>query len=293
MYVAKIMKHRWEEEPISGIGKGFDGTFAIFFYGCNMRCVYCQNSKISRWHVGSPAKMNLTPEELSDKIIKAEAENVASVSFITGVLYIDEIVETIKLAKSKGSKLPMVYNSSGYETVTQIKKLDGLIDIYLPDFKYFDNELGKKYSGVPNYTDVAKECVAEMYRQITMLHSGKHYSRSHSSRLQDDDCSTDCMGELCEPSLIVRQLVLPGHTENSKQIIKYLYETYGNDICLSIMSQYTPMPKNEGIETFPELMRKLTKREYDKVVDYALDLGVKNAYIQEGDVAKESFIPNF
>lgn len=268
MQIAKLMKHRWEEEPISGIGKGFDGTFAIFFYGCNMRCVYCQNSKISR---GKLEKINYTPEELSDEIIKAQSENVASVSFITGVLYVDEIAATIKLAKEKGSKLPMVYNSSGYETASQIKKLDGLIDIYLPDFKYFDNELGKKYSGVPNYADVAKACIAEMYRQIASCR----------------------MGELCEPALIIRHLVLPANTENSKSVIKYLYYTYGDDIYLSIMSQYTPMLKNEGISAFPELMRKLTKREYEKVVDFALSLGVKNAFIQEGDVAKESFIPDF
>ena len=282
MHIAKLMKHRWEEEPISGVGRGFDGTFAIFFYGCTMRCVYCQNSKISRGVVGAdtirqsrrgelcePEKINYTSEELSEEIIKAQSENVASISFITGALYVDQIVETIKLAKKKGLKVPVVYNSSAYETVSQIKKLDGLVDIYLPDFKYFDNELGKKLSGVPNYADVAKLCIAEMHRQIVELK------------------------KKFEPALIVRHLVLPGHTENSKQVIKYLYETYGDDICISIMSQYTPMPQNEGIEAFPELTRKLTKREYEKVVDFAIKLGVKNAYIQEGDVAKESFIPEF
>ena len=307
MQIAKLMKHRWEEEPISGIGKGYDGTFAIFFYGCTMRCVYCQNSKISRWHAESdnccsgrhsgvhrrgeiaperatfermrrkcdkvplgdePEKINYTPEELSDEIIKAQSENVASISFITAALYVDQVVETIKLAKKKGLTLPIVYNSSGYETVSQIKKLDGLIDIYLPDFKYFDNELGKKYSGIPNYVDVAKACIAEMHRQITSIRRS-------------------------EPALIVRHLVLPGHTGNSKSVIKYLYDTYGDDIYLSIMSQYTPMPNNENINNFPELLRKVTKREYDKVVNYAIDLGVKNAFIQEGDVASESFIPEF
>ena len=305
MHIAKLMKHRWEEEPISGVGRGFDGTFAIFFYACNMRCVYCQNSKISRGVVGAdtirpsrrgeyaperatferqrrkcdkvplgdePEKINYTSEELSEEIIKVQSENVASISFITGALYVDQIVETIKLAKERGLRLPIVYNSSGYETVSQIKKLDGLVDIYLPDFKYFDNELGKKLSGVPNYVDVAKLCIAEMHRQIVELKK---------------NCSE------FEPALIVRQLVLPGHTENSKQVIKYLYETYGDDICISIMSQYTPMLQNEGIEAFPELTRKLTEREYEKVVDFALKIGVKNAFIQEGDVAKESFIPDF
>lgn len=293
MYIAKLMHHIWEEEPISGIAKGKKGTFAIFFYGCNMRCVYCQNSKISHINIKNlKAQMNFerdnsndeitnskkilwSPEKLSDEMIKAEASNVASISFITGVLYVDEIVSTIKLAKEKGLKIPVVYNSSAYEPVSQIKKLEGLVDIYLPDFKYFDNELGNKFSKVNNYPDVAKKCIAEMYRQVveanTNLKGTKHG----------------------EPILIVRHLVLPDHTENSKQVIKYLYDTYGDDICLSIMSQYTPMINNEGISLFPELTRKLTKREYDKVVNYAMSLGVKNAYIQDGDVALESFIPEF
>lgn len=287
MYIAKIMHHMWEEEPISGIAKGKNGTFAIFFYGCNMRCVYCQNSKISHIRIKdilndettNSKKILWSPEELSDEMIKAEASNVASISFITGVLYVDEIVLTIKLAKEKGLKIPIVYNSSAYEPVSQIKKLEGLIDIYLPDFKYYDNELGNKYSKVNNYPSVAKKCIAEMYRQVV-----------NSNEEKTTDESTKRLGE---PTLIVRHLVLPGHTENSKQVIKYLYDTYGNNICLSIMSQYTPMIKNEGILSFPELTRKLTKREYDKVVNYAISLGVKNAYIQDGDVALESFIPEF
>ena len=282
------MYHKWEEEPISMIKSGYAGTFAIFFYCCNMKCIYCQNSKIS--HIPLSVMTNLvqtipknsnetnksfisktpsasrkiiyTPEELSNEMIGAEKNNAASISFITGVLYIDQIVETIKLAKEKGLKLPIVYNSSGYETVSQIKKLSGLIDIYLPDFKYFDNELGKKYSKVPNYTDIAKLSIREMYRQVGN-------------------------------KLIVRHLVLPGHTENSKKIIKYLYDTYGDNIYLSIMSQYTPMPDNKMLLSFPELQRKVTKREYEKVLNYAINLGVKNAYFQEGDVALDSFIPDF
>ena len=261
MYIAKLMYHKWEEEPISMTKSGFAGTFAIFFYCCNMKCVYCQNSKISR--VPFPTEKNIyTADELSDEMILAEKTNAASISFITGVLYIDEIVKTIKLAREKGLKIPIVYNSSGYETVSQIKKLDGLIDIYLPDFKYFDNELGKLYSKVPNYTDIAKLSIEEMYRQVGN-------------------------------KMIVRHLVLPGHTENAKKIIKYLYDTYGDNIYLSIMSQYTPMPDNKELSAFPNLQRKLTKREYEKVLNYAIELGVKNAYFQEGDVAKESFIPDF
>lgn len=297
MQIAKLMKHRWEEEPISGIGRGYDGTFAIFFYGCTMRCVYCQNSKIShrRGVLCEPEKVNYTPEELSDVIIKALPDNVASISFITGALYVDQIVETIKLAKKKGLKLPVVYNSSGYETAAQIKKLDGLVDIYLPDFKYFDNELGKKYSSVPNYVDVTKECIAEMHRQVTKLNLGDESNEvGAEGKKVDAGIKKEVVGaKACRALCIVRHLVLPGNTENSKQVIKYLYDTYGDDIYLSIMSQYTPMPQNENIDKFPELLRKVTKREYEKVVDYAISLGVKNAFIQEGDVANESFIPEF
>ena len=283
MQIAKLMYHRWEEEPISGMAKGHIGTFAIFFYGCNMKCIYCQNSKISHVIVGAThreptcgvRKIIWSPEELSDEMISAEKNNAASVSFITGVLYVDKIVETIKLAKIKGLTIPIVYNSSAYEPVSQIKKLEGLIDIYLPDFKYYDNELGNKFSKVNNYPKVAKACIAEMYRQVVGANA-KSVGATHR-----------------EPTLIVRHLVLPGHTENSKQVIKYLYDTYGDNICISIMRQYTPMLGNEGIAAFPELTRKLTKREYEKVVNYALEIGIKNALIQEGDVAKESFIPDF
>lgn len=270
MYVAKSMYHRWEEEPISGIEAGYKGTFAIFFYGCNLRCVYCQNSKISNVSYKdikekskiSKVKIQYSAEELSDEMIKAEKVGAYTISFITGVFYHDEIIETIKLARKKGLKIPIVYNSSGYELAEHIKRFDGLIDIYLPDFKYFDDAIGKEYSHVSNYSEIAKECIAEMYRQV-------------------------------KDKVIVRHLVLPSHTEDSKKVIEYLYKTYGDSIRLSIMSQYTPMLKNESMSLCPELYRKLTKREYQKVVDYAMSLGIKNAFVQEGDVAKESFIPDF
>lgn len=289
MYIAKLMYHKWEEEPISGIKSGHAGTFAIFFYCCNMKCIYCQNSKISHIPFSeikkkantynskfnatidskdvfstqiSNHKIIWTAEELSDEMIIAEKNNAASISFITSVLYTEEVAETIKLARKKGLTIPIVYNSSGYETVPMLKKLSGLIDIYLPDFKYFDNELGQIFSKVPNYTDIAKLAIDEMYNQV-------------------------------KNNLIVRHLVLPGHTENAKNIIKYLYETYGDNIYISIMSQYTPIINNNDIKNFPNLMRTLTKREYDKVINFAMNLGIKNAYYQDGDVANESFIPEF
>lgn len=263
MYIAKLMLHPWEEEPISGVAKGYKGTFAIFFYGCNMRCVYCQNSKISHVtfpHVGASY---VSPDDLSNKMLLAEHSGAATISFITGVLYIDKIVETIKLARKKGLTLPIVYNSSGFEPVSQIKKLKNLIDIYLPDFKYIDNSLAKTYSNASNYVEVAKACISEMYNQVGL------------------------------DNLIIRHLVLPSHTEDAKKIIKHLYDTYSENVTLSILSQYTPMLKNEGIERFPELHRKLTKREYDKVINYILSLNMQNVFIQDLTAANYIYIPDF
>lgn len=283
MHIAKLMLHPWEEEPISGVAKGYKGTFAIFFYGCNMRCVYCQNSKISHvtfphvgasyasplaeTHVGEKQTSELfsimSPDDLSNEMLLAEHSGAATISFITGVLYIDKIVETIKLARKKGLTLPIVYNSSGFEPVSQIKKLKNLIDIYLPDFKYIDNSLAKTYSNASNYVEVAKACISEMYNQVGL------------------------------DNLIIRHLVLPSHTEDAKKIIKYLYDTYSENVTLSILSQYTPMLKNEGIERFPELHRKLTKREYDKVINYILSLNMQNVFIQDLTAANYIYIPDF
>ncbi len=280
MNIAKCMYHIWEEEPISGIARGFKGTFAIFFLGCNMRCVYCQNSKISKVNIKelkeSKNKIKYSVEELSDEMIKAEKAGAASISFITGVLYIDEIAETIKISRKKGLTIPIVYNTSSYEPRLQLKKLNGLIDIYLADLKYSSNILGKKYSNVNNYFDVASDSINEMYNQVGTM------------KFSEEDLRTNKVS-----GLIIRHLVLPSNTEDSKKVIKYIYDNFGENVVMSIMSQYTPMSKNAGIDKFKELNRPLTKREYEKVVDYAISIGVKNAYIQDGDVASESFIPDF
>lgn len=267
MYIAKTLFHRWEEEPISGVNSGYKGTFAIFFYGCNMHCVFCQNYKISREKIN---KSNYNPSDLAKEMIMAEKNGACTISFITSAIQIDEVVETIKIAKDLGLTIPIVYNSNGYETVYQIKKINGLIDIYLPDFKYFNNELGKKYSGVPNYFEIASKCIDEMYNQISTYNL-----------------------DVDKKGLIIRHLVLPTHTEDSKNVLNYLYSKYKNSVKYSIMAQYTPILHNEEIQSFQELKRKITKREYDKVVDFALSIGITNAYIQELETASESFIPDF
>ena len=273
--IAKMMFHKWEEEPISGVARGYRGTFAIFFYGCNMRCVYCQNYKISHIKLTNlnsfENKISYSVDELSDIMIQAEKNKAASISLITGVLYVDKIVECIKIAKNKGLNIPVVYNSSAYELTSQINKLNGLIDIYLPDFKYFSNELSKKYSGVSNYVEIAKNCINEMYSQV-----GK--------------ASNNCIQDLyLKKGMIVRNLVLPLNTENSINVIKYLYDTYKDNIFISILNQYTPVNRT----SFNELNRKITNREYNKVVKFAIDYGIKNAFIQEEGTASEEFIPQF
>lgn len=272
MFISKFMLHPFEEEPVSGVKSGFKGTFAMFFYGCNMSCLFCQNNKISKVKIDknfieTHKNYSYTPNILAERLLKAESMGAYTISFITGALYVDLICETIKLAKSKNLSLPLVYNTNGYESVDNLKKLNGLVDIYLPDFKYFDDDLSYKFSKRKNYFEVAINALDEMFIQIGKTNFNKKRS-----------------------GIIVRHLVLPGHTEDSLKVLKFLYDKYGNDICYSIMSQYTPINKNMP---FDELNRKLTKREYEKVINYAINLGIENAFIQEGDVAKESFIPDF
>lgn len=183
----------------------------------------------------------------------------------------EQLVPVLKIAKKKGLTIPVVYNTSGYETVESLRKLEGMVDIYLPDCKFCDPELAKQYAKAPDYFQVAKEAIAEMVRQT-------------GAAAFDEETGGMKRG------VIVRHLILPGHTKDSIEIIKYLHETYGDMIYISILNQYTPMGKWEN---FPNLNRRVTKREYEKVLGYTLDIGVENAYIQEGKTADHSFIPEF
>ena len=246
--------HMWEE-PILSSDKG-SGT--IFFSYCNLGCIYCQNYQISHICKGE----EISVERFSNICLELQNMGANNINLVTPTHYIPLIKEGLILAKKQGLTIPIVYNTSGYEKVSSLKSLEGLIDIYLPDFKYYDNNLGK-YSNVSNYYDIATKAIEEMYRQV-----GKPKYNNE---------------------LLIRHLVLPGHIEDSKKIIKYLYTKYHDNIILSIMNQYTPIKELK----YKELNRRVTMQEYNELIDYAYDLGVRNCFTQEEESQSDSFIPNF
>ena len=261
--VARAALHFWEEPCISGN----NGSGAVFFSGCSLHCVFCQNEEISHGKVGQ----EITIEELAGLYMDLQNQGANNINLVTGTHYIPQIVESVTIARKKGLNIPIIYNTSGYETVESLRLLEGIVNTYLPDFKYMDNSLALKYSHAKDYPDVAKEAIAEMVRQC-----GKPKFDNNG---------------FIKSGVIVRQLLLPGHVKDAKSIVKYLYETFGDRIYISMMSQYTPMPHIAS--KYPELNRRVTKREYDILINYAIDLGVENAFIQDRAVAKESFIPEF
>ena len=260
--VARAALHFWEEPCISGE----EGSGAVFFTGCNLRCVFCQNFQIARAEQGK----EITVERLSEIFLELQAQKANNINLVTATHYVPQVVCALKRAKEQGLNIPVVYNCGGYESVETLKMLEGLVDIYLPDFKYVDTERAKRYSRAENYPEVAKTALAEMVRQ--------------QPEAQFDD------REMMKKGVIVRHLMLPGGIKDSKAVVKYLYETYGNQIYISLMNQYTPLPH---VAEYPEINRKVKKFEYDRLVDYAISLGVENGFIQEGETAEESFIPAF
>lgn len=258
---ARAALHMWEEPCISGDA----GSGAVFFSGCTLGCVYCQNHKIADGTVGKA----ISAERLAEIFLELQEQGAWNINLVTAGHFIPSVIKSLDLAKRQGLRLPVVYNTSGYEKVDTLKMLEGYIDIYLPDLKYVDAALSQKYSFAPDYPEVAKDALREMVRQLG------------DAQFED---------ERMMRGVIVRHLVLPGLTDASKNVIRYLYETYGDCIYISILNQYTPMA---GLEKYPELNRKITDEEYDEVVDYAILIGVENGFIQEGDTAKESFIPEF
>ena len=259
--IANYSLHMWEEPCISGE----NGSGTIFFSYCNLKCIYCQNYEISTLHKGK----NISIYELSEIMINLQNKGANNINLVTPTHYIILIKYAIILAKKKGLTIPIVYNTSGYEDINSINLLKGLVQVYLPDLKYYDNNLSIKYSKCNDYFKITTLAIKEMYKQV--------------GKIKFDN------NGIIKSGLIVRHLVLPGHIEDSKKIIKYLYDTYKDNIYISIMNQYTPLRKLE----VDNLNRKLTDKEYDEVIDYAYDIGVRNAFIQEGETQSESFIPIF
>ena len=251
----------YEEPPISGQ----NGSGAIFFSGCNLKCCFCQNHDISFNNYG----INITIKRLSEIMLELQNKKAHNINLVTPTIYVSKIIKAIKLARKNGLKIPIIYNSSGYENVETIKMLNGIIDVYLPDFKYFDNSLAIKYSKASNYLENVKASLEEMYRQT-------------------GPCQFDEDG-MIKKGVIVRHLILPTHINDTKKVLSYLYNTYHDNIYMSIMNQYTP---NKYV-TFDELKSPLSKSEYNEIVDYAVSLGIENAFCQEDETVSESFIPSF
>ena len=259
--VALYSTHDFEEPCISG--KKGSGT--VFFSNCNMNCVFCQNYEISKQGKGK----EISIEELEDIFIKQQEKNVENINLVTPTSYVPQIIEAIKIARGNGLKLPIVYNTNGYEKVETLKMLDGYVDIYLPDFKYSDNELGKRLSKVDNYFEIVTDALKEMYRQ-----TGKAVFNEEG---------------IMQRGMIIRHLVLPNHILNSRRVLKWINENM-HDVYVSVMAQYFPTYKAEEID---DINRKLTKEEYEQIENYLYRLDLENGYIQELGEHEEEYVPNW
>lgn len=260
--IALYSIHNFEEPCISGT----KGSGTIFFSNCNMNCIYCQNYEISQLGKGK----EITIHELADIMIKQQEKGVENINLVTPTSYTLQIIEAIKIAKKKGLKIPIVYNTNGYENVETLRLLEGYIDIYLPDLKYYDNEISKKYSKVDNYFEIATKAIKEMYRQVGQPILDKN--------------------GIMTKGLMIRHLVLPNNIENSKKILKWIKENLDNNIYVSIMAQYFPTYKAKETD---DLNRKLTNKEYEEIENYLYDLNLENGYIQELGEHEEEYVPKW
>ena len=282
VYAARAALHMWEEPCISGK----EGSGTVFFTGCPLGCVFCQNREIALGRrrvsqrttapemIGSRDEaigVPLTEEQLAETFLDLERQRANNINLVTPTHFVPQIIRAVRIARERGLTVPIVYNTGSYETEETVSSLKGTVDIFLPDLKFMDPDISGRYAKAPDYFETAERAIRGMV-EIAGLPA------------------FDDRG-MMKRGVIVRHMVLPGHTKDSKRIISYLHETYGEKIYVSIMNQYTPMP---GIgDEFPELARRVTKREYGRVVDYAIELGMENVFIQEGPTAAESFIPDF
>lgn len=297
--VARAALHMWEEPCISGE----NGSGAVFFSGCSLHCVFCQNHNIANGDVGN----RISVERLGQIFLELQEQGANNINLVTGTQFVPQIVSALQWAKENGLTVPIVYNTSAYEEVENLKLLEGYVDIYLPDLKYVDKELSRKYSHAEDYFEKAKAAIAEMVRQTgnmcfteepkavmrEILSDGKLGEAKQEKGIGIEEYQRRSeAGEslIMTKGVIVRHLLLPGCTEDSKRVLKYLLEEYGSQIFISIMNQYTPLPHVEG---WSELNRKVSECEYEAVIDYAIAHGIENGFIQEGETAQESFIPDF
>ena len=260
--IARAALHFWEEPCISGN----EGSGTVFFSCCNMKCVYCQNYKISTLNQG----VEVSKDELAEKFLDLQNAGANNINLVTPTHYIPQIIEALCIAKERGLSLPIVYNCGGYESVDALELLHGYIDIYMPDMKYYKDKYAVGFSSAPNYFEISKKAIAEMFSQV--------------GKPQFDEKG------IMRKGVIVRHMMLPGLMFDTKKIIDYLYETYGDDIYISLMSQYTPMPNVERIE---KLNRRIPPEYYETMVSYCAEKGIRNAFVQDGSSAEESFIPDF
>lgn len=260
--VARAALHHWEEPCISGdVGSG-----TVFFSYCTLKCVFCQNFDISQCQAGK----EISIERLGEIFLELQDKGALNINLVTPTHFVPQIIEALKIAKSNGLKLPVVYNSSGYETVETIKLLNGYVDVYLPDMKYFNSKYSTKYSKAPEYFNYAKEALNEMVKQV-------------GEPVFNED-------GIIKKGVVIRHLMLPGLLFDSKKVIDYIHKNYGNKVFISLMNQYTPL---DHVKEYPEINKTLNPKHYDALINYALELGVQNGFIQEDGTAKESFIPPF
>lgn len=261
---ARAALHFWEEPCLSGT----NGSGAVFFSGCNLRCVYCQNHEIAQGQAGR----EITADRLAAIFLELQQKSAHNINLVTPTHFVPQIITALKAAKKQGLSIPVVYNTSAYEKTETLRMLEGLIDIYLPDLKYRDTALSESYSHAPDYFETAAAAIKEMVRQV------------------GTPVFSDGENSLMQRGVIVRHLLLPGCGKDSRQILRYLYETFGNDIYVSIMNQYTPLSQ---VADIPALNRRVSDRAYGRILNYAIQIGIENGFIQEGETASESFIPTF
>ncbi|WP_346888144.1 radical SAM protein [Clostridium sp. UBA1056] len=260
--VAKAYGHMWEEPCVSGT----KGSGTVFFSNCNLRCVFCQNHDISQSSIGK----EISVERLSEIFLEQQAKGYHNINLVNPTHYVPQIIAALDMAKKSGLTIPVVYNSNGYENIESIKALNGYIDVYIPDLKYFNDKYAIKYSSAPNYFNIASKVIGEMVAQVG------------TPVFNEDD--------IMIKGVIIRHLMLPGLLFDSKKVVDYIYKTFGDSVYLSLMNQYTPMFKSTE---YAEINRPLNPDHYDSLIDYCVDLGYKNAFIQESGTSSTVYVPDF